>query len=69
MCYRLQGYLVGFGKSFCRICALDLAGNWQVIFYSLTKQFSNLEYIFHSQKISMNVLVEFTIVSMERLIA
>ena len=27
MCYLLQVYLVGFGKSFSRICALELAGN------------------------------------------
>ena len=27
MCYLLQFYLVGFGKSFCRICELELAGN------------------------------------------
>ena len=69
MWHLLQFYLAGFAKSFCRICALKLAGNSRVILYSRTKQFSNLKYIFYSQKILMNVLAEFTIVSMAQLIA
>ena len=68
-CYHLQFYLAGFVKSFCQKCALKLLGNWRVILHSRMKEFSNIKYFFHSQKISMNVLAEFTIVPMEQLIA